>query len=88
MLNNYGKEKFALTQKDGEKIMTAVISPEVYTEWIIFRTLLAKSPKRALHCNLELITNKMLVTMFPNLQKIASIDCQFQKLLLRDVYPR
>ena len=53
---------------------TAIISPEVHTEWITFRTLLAKKPEDSIALQLkELITNEMLVTMFPNLQKIASI---------------
>ena len=72
-LNHYGKGKLALTGNDVETLKTAVISPEMHTEWITFRTSLAKKPETALHCNLKLNTNEVLVTMFPNLQKIASI---------------
>ena len=73
MLNHYRKDKFALTLNE-ETLKTAVISPKVHTEWITFRTLLAKKPEDSIALQLkELITNEMLVTMFPNLQKIASI---------------
>ena len=74
LLNHYGKDKFALILNDEETVKTAVISPEVHREWITFRTLLAKTPEDSIALQLkELITNEMLVTMFPNLQKIASI---------------
>ena len=74
LLNHYGRDKFALSLNDEETVKTAVISPEVHTEWIIFHTLLAKKLEESIALQLkELITNEMLVTMFPNLQKIASI---------------
>ena len=74
LLNHYGKDEFALALNDEETVMTAVISPQVHTEWIIFRTLLAKKPEDSIALQLkELIRNEMLVTMFPNLPKIASI---------------
>ena len=72
LLNHYGKDKFALTLNE-ETVKTAVISPEVHTKWITFRTLLAKKSKDSIALQIkELITNEMPVTMFPNLQKIAS----------------
>ena len=74
LLNHYGKDDFALTLNDEETVKTAVISPQVHTEWITFRTLLAKKPEDSIALQLiELITNEVLVTMFPNLPKIASI---------------
>ena len=48
LLNNYRKDKFALTWNDEETVKTAVISPEVHTEWITFRTLLAKKPENSI----------------------------------------
>ena len=45
MLNHYEKDKFALSLNDEETVKTAVISPEVPTEWITFRTWLAKKPE-------------------------------------------
>ena len=91
LLNHYGKDKFALSLNDEETVKTAVIFPEVHTEWITFRTLLAKKPEDSIALQLkELIANEMLVTMFPNLQKVASIDLTLpiSQLLLREVSPR
>ena len=74
LLNHYGNDVFALTLNDDKTVKTAVIFPEVLTEWITFPTLLAKKPEDSIALQLkELITNEMLVTMFPNLQKMASI---------------
>ena len=74
LLNHYGRDKFALTLNDEETVKTAIISPEVHTKWITFRALLAKKPKDSIAVQLkEFITNEVLVTMFPNSQKIASI---------------
>ena len=68
-------DKLALTLNEEETVKTAVIFPEVHTEWLIFHTLLAKKPEDSIALQLkELITNEMLVTMFPNLKKIASIS--------------
>ena len=51
-----------------------MITPDIRTEWITFRTLLAKKPEESMATQLlQLITNEMLATMFPNLSKIASI---------------
>ena len=36
LLNHFGKDEFALTLNDEETVKTAVISPEVLTEWITF----------------------------------------------------
>ena len=74
LLNQYGNDKFALTLNVEQTVKAAVISPEVHTEWIAFRTLLTKKPEDSIALHLkELITNEMLVTMLPKLQKIASI---------------
>ena len=73
LLNHYGKDKCSHPE-DEETIKTAVISPEMHTEWITFRTLQAKKPEDNIALQIkEFITNEMLVTMFPNLQKIVSI---------------
>ena len=73
LFNYFGKDKFPLTLNDEERLKTVVISPEVHTEWIAYRTLLAKKPEDSIAMHLkELITNVMQVAMFPNIQKIAS----------------
>lgn len=74
LLGHYGKDKPALTLNEEETMKLAIITPEVHSEWMTFRTLLAKKPEESTTQQLkELITNDMLVTMFPNLCKIASI---------------
>ena len=46
----------------------------MHTDWQTFQTLLSKKPEDSIALQLkELYTNGMLVTVFPNLQKIASI---------------
>ena len=55
-------------QKEG------LITPELHTEWITFRAFLSKKAEDDIAKQLkELVTNEMLITMFPNLSKIASI---------------
>ena len=74
LLNHYGVDKPALTLSGEEAEKSALISYEVQTEWITFQNLLAKKPKESMASQLkELITNEMLITMFPNLHKLASI---------------
>ena len=38
LFNYFGKDKFALTLNDEERVKTVVLSHEVHTEWITFRT--------------------------------------------------
>ena len=38
LLNHYGKDKPALTLNEEEIMKSAVITPDVQTEWITFRT--------------------------------------------------
>ena len=72
MLNHYWKDKIVLTLNDEETVKTTVISSEVQTEWVTFHTWLAKKPKDSIALQLkELITNEMLVTIFPNLVTIG-----------------
>ena len=59
LLNHYGKDEFALTLNDKETLKTAVISPEMHTEWITFRTILAKKPEDIIALQLkEIFTNE------------------------------
>ena len=74
LLSHLGKGKFALTLNDDETLKQLSYPPEEHTEWITFRTLQAKKPEDSIALQLnELITKEMLVTMFPNFQKIAAI---------------
>ena len=38
LLNHYGRDEFTLTLNDEETVKTAIISPELYTKLITFRT--------------------------------------------------
>ena len=74
LLDHFGKDKPACTLNEEETVKSAMITPDIRTEWITFRTLLAKKPEESMATQLQqLITNEMLATMFPNLSKIASI---------------
>ena len=61
----YWKDKPALTLNEEETMKSAVISPEVQTEWITFGTLLANKPGDSIALQLqELVINERLVTVF------------------------
>ena len=47
------KDKCTLTLNDEETVKTAAISPELHTEWITFRTLLAKKPEDSIALQLK-----------------------------------
>ena len=75
MLNHYGKDKFALTLNDEETVKTAVISPKVHTEWITFRTLLAKKPEDSIALQLKRAHHKCNASYnVPKLTK-DSLNC-------------
>ena len=72
LLNHYGKDKFALTLNEEETAKTAVISPEVPTEWITFRTWL-RNLKTVLHCNLESLSQMKCWLMFQTYKRWAQL---------------
>ena len=74
LLNHYGKDKPAFTLNEEETVKSAVICPELQTECIIFCFLLVKKPEKRIALQFkEIIINELLVTLSPNLHKIASI---------------
>ena len=74
LLDHYGKDKPAKTLNEEDVMKKGLISTDVRTEWQTFRTLLSKKSKDSTELQLkELITNDMLVAMFPNLHKIAFV---------------
>ncbi|XP_065892412.1 zinc finger MYM-type protein 1-like [Dysidea avara] len=74
LLHHYGTEKPALTINDENTMKSPLINEEVHTEWITFRRLLAEKPKDDIALQLQyLITDDMLITMFPNLHKLATV---------------
>jgi len=74
LLNHYGTEKHAMTTDNETIVMSPLINEEVHTEWITFCRLLAEKPKEDVALQHKyLITDDMLITMFPNLHKLATI---------------
>jgi len=55
-------------------VKSPLINEEARTEWITFHRLLAEKPKEDVSLQLKhLITDDMLITMFLNLHKLATI---------------
>ncbi len=52
----------------------AIVSSDLSTEWKTYHQLLIKQPKDEISMQLkELLTNDMLIALFPNLHKLATI---------------
>ena len=67
-------EKPADTIDGGEYTAKALISSDIRTEWKTYQSYLSKQRKGTFYSQLtELSTNKMLVTMFPNISTLAKI---------------
>ena len=59
---------------EGTEFKKAAISSDLSTEWKMYRQLLIKQPKDDISMQLkELLTNDMLIALFPNLHKLATI---------------
>ena len=75
LLKHYGEDKPAQTVVGEETVKPSMISSEIRSEWRTYRSLLAKKPEVSTAFQLkELVTNNMLIAMFPNLNKIATIS--------------
>lgn len=76
LADHYGTEMPAETVQGDEYTKQPVIptSPEIHTEWKTFRNYMARKPEEDMKAQLkELASNKMLVTMFPNLSTLANV---------------
>ena len=74
LIQHYGKDREAQTIDGEEYLKKALISPELHTEWKTFRQFFSKHPEEDMKLQLkELVTNAMLVSMFPNLNALANI---------------
>ena len=52
----------------------AIVSSDLSIEWKMYRQLLIKQPKGDISIQLkELLTNDMLIALFPNLHKLATL---------------
>ena len=74
LIQHYGKDWEAQTIDGEEYLKKALISPELLTEWKTFHQFFSKHPEKDMKLQLkELVTNMMLVSMFPNLNALANI---------------
>ena len=74
LIQHYAKDFPAMTLEGKEFLKPAIISSELCTEWKTFRNLLTTQAKEDLQHQLkEIITNKTLATLLPNLHKVATI---------------
>ena len=74
LIKHYGEDREAEAIDGEEYTKKALISPELHTEWKTFRQFFSKHPKEDMKSQLkELVTNTMLVSMFPNLNTLANI---------------
>ena len=74
LIQHYGEDREAQTIDGEEYLKKALISPELHTEWKTFRQFFSKHPEEDMKLQLkELVTNVMLVSMFPNLNALANI---------------
>ena len=72
LLAHYGVERCGVTLQGEETVKAALISSDVFTEWITFRQFMFKQPKDDMLLQLkELASNEMLENMFPKLAKIS-----------------
>ena len=53
LLDHFGKDKPACTLNEEETVKSAMITPDIRTEWITFRTLLAKKPEESMATQLQ-----------------------------------
>ena len=66
--------QFKLSLEGTEFEKAVIVSSDLSTEWKTYRQLFIKQPKDDISMQLkELLTNDMLIALFPNLHKLATI---------------
>ena len=74
LLDQYGGRKAAVFLENEEYEMMGLVSSEVKAEWKTLNHYLAKKTQEDMASQLhELVTNETLISMFPNLNTLASI---------------
>ena len=74
LLDQYGERKSAGSLEGEEYEKMGQVSSEVKAEWKTSKHYLAKKPQKDMASQLhELVTNETLISMFPNLNTLASI---------------
>ena len=72
LIGQFGRDLTAKSLEELEK--ATIVSSDLSTEWKTYRQLLIKQPKDDISVQLkELLTNDMLIALFPNLHKLATI---------------
>ena len=74
LIGQFGRDLPARSLEGTEFEKAAIVSSSLSTEWKMYRHLLIKQPKDDISIQLtELLTNDMLIAVFPNLRKLANI---------------
>ena len=74
LIGQFGRDLPAKSLERTEFEKAAIVSSDLNTEWKAYCRLLIKQPKGDISMQLkELLTNDMLIALFPNLHKLATI---------------
>ena len=74
LIGQFGRDLPAKSLEGTEFEKAAIVSSDLSTEWKMYRQLLIKQPENNISMQLkELLTNDMLIALFPNLHKLATI---------------
>ena len=74
LIGQFGGDLPAKSLEGTEFEKEAIVSSDLSTEWKPYRQLLIKQPKDDISMQLkELLTNDMLIALFPDLHKLATI---------------
>ena len=74
LIGKFGRDLPAKSLEGTEFEKAAIVSSDLSTEWKTYHQLLIKQPKDDISMQLkELLTNDMLIALFPNLHKLATI---------------
>ena len=74
LIGQFGRDLLAKSLEGTKFEKAAIVSSDLSTEWKMYRQLLIKQSKDNISMQLkELLTNDMLIALFPNLHKLATI---------------
>ena len=74
LIGQFGRDLPAKSLEVTEFEKAVIVSFDLSTEWETYRQLLFMQPKDDIFMQLkELLTNDMLIALFPNLHKLATI---------------
>ena len=74
LIGQFGKDLPAKSLEGTEFEKATIVSSDLSTEWKTYHQLLIKQPQDDISMQLrELLTNDMLIALFPNIHKLATI---------------